>query len=148
MGYEGKHLKNYKRDKLRSLGAKDGKGQKMPYPLLMELKKKWKEREKTETAQTVGFSRDVKSRDPVKDKINQLLGNRRGDKGTVGDGSRGFRPHVGKFKDGMLVLSKNDINRIQANDNFNESRPSKKHADKGSGKGKRNGKGKKKSKAR
>lgn len=41
--------------------------------------------------------------------FNQLWGNRRGDKDNLGDGSKGFRPTLGRWKNGALVLSQRDI---------------------------------------
>lgn len=41
--------------------------------------------------------------------LNQLKGNRRGDRHSVGDGSRGLKPAVGRFRDGILFLNKRDI---------------------------------------
>jgi hypothetical protein len=43
------------------------------------------------------------------DYINQLKGNRRGDRNSVGDGSRGLKPAVGRFRDGILFLNRRDI---------------------------------------
>lgn len=37
-----------------------------------------------------------------------VIGNRRGDRNTVGDGSFGFQHTIGKSRGGMLVLSQRD----------------------------------------
>ena len=47
--------------------------------------------------------------------LNQLKGNRRGDRHSVGDGTRGLKPAVGRFRDGILFLSKRDIDGAPKN---------------------------------
>jgi len=45
--------------------------------------------------------------------LNQLKGNRRGDKNSVGDGRRAFKhSSVGQFRKGVLLISPDEISRV------------------------------------
>jgi hypothetical protein len=61
----------------------------------------------------LGFSNDQEAKMTYEEVLfKKMAGNRRGDFNSVGDGTREFTPSVGRFKDGMLRLSRSDFERV------------------------------------
>jgi len=118
---QGREKRAHKRDQLRKLGVKI-KQPKMPYKVLLQTRKVVARKERKQfalDAQTLGYEEAVKARkgkklkatsESLDDHVNQMKGNRRGG----ADEDTNFRPDVGHFStDGLLVLSKRDVEKIQ-----------------------------------
>jgi len=123
---EGKQKNQWKKQKLNSLGAKNQKNVKTPYNILMGMKAAQNHREEIKNRriqEAFGFgalkqqSRRKEEEQRRLKAINQLKGNRRGDRNTVGDGSFGFHPTVGTNRGGVLTLSRRDIDDIEGRKN-------------------------------
>eukprot|EP01095_Lingulamoeba_sp_RSL-Kostka_P007999 TRINITY_DN261_c0_g1_i1.p1 TRINITY_DN261_c0_g1~~TRINITY_DN261_c0_g1_i1.p1 ORF type:complete len:149 (+),score=59.83 TRINITY_DN261_c0_g1_i1:727-1173(+) len=127
-----------------------------PYNILQGMKKKQKERATKEREQSILRGDYVAKKKKRKNNVSRtdyyknLLGDRRGLRGGVGDGARGFRINsVGKYSNGTLYLTKNDIKSITStnnnNDNFFDSKPKQTYKNNNNSKKKKKGKkGKKK----
>jgi hypothetical protein len=119
---QGKNKNQWKERNLTSLGAVEEKGIKTPFKILMGMKKAQKHREEIRnrrTQEAFGFdvARQLKKRQDAQDEekkfLNQLRGNRRGDRNTVGDGSFGYQDNVGQSRGGMLVFSQRDRSHVE-----------------------------------
>ncbi|CAB3999938.1 Hypothetical predicted protein [Paramuricea clavata] len=103
-GFKKKDQRRYKQQHAQALGAKAPKKQKMPYPLLMELKKikDEKEQKKKELENAMGIFKKKKS-----DKDKQILQG----SGRWVDRSKGL--DGGKFKKGVRKVKQKDVAKFK-----------------------------------
>jgi len=119
---EGKNKNQWKKQKLTALGAVDDKGVKTPYHIYMGMQRKQKHRDEIRnrrSQEAFGFdvAKSMKKKKEIegqqKDFLNQLRGNRRGDRKTVGDGSFGFKNSLGRTKGALVLLSNKDRSTVE-----------------------------------
>lgn len=132
-----KQKRAYEERKIISLGGQASKPDKVPYNILMGMKKKQKERElkRTELDKERGMFVAKKKKEnkgsDLKSYLNQMRGNRRGD-GGAGSGERGLKCSKGVFKDGVLYVKpppgtteRQDANNNKKKRSFWRKKPTK-----------------------